>query len=85
MIDRILSQAIKARMADDKAIVILGPRQAGKTTLVRALVAKLPEPALWWNGDEADIRAMLRTPTSTRLRQMSGRHRVLVIDEAQRI
>ena len=85
MITRMLERTIEEKLADRKAIVILGPRQAGKTTLVRALTAKMPGPLLWWDGDEADVRAMLREPTSTRLRQMIGHHRVLVIVEAQRI
>lgn len=85
MIDRLLSTSIEARLSDGKAIVVLGPRQAGKTTLLRRLEGKFPAPVLWWNGDEADVRAMLREPTSTRLRQMVGASRTVVIDEAQRI
>jgi len=40
---------------------------------------------LWWNGDEADIRQLLEHATSSQLKNMIGSHRLLVIDEAQRI
>ena len=85
MIPRFLSEQLKKCLDNPKALIILGPRQVGKTTLVRALTAPYHEQSLWWNGDEADIRALLAQATSTRLRQLIAKHRILVIDEAQRI
>jgi predicted AAA+ superfamily ATPase len=49
------------------------------------LFERQQEPFVWWNGDEPDIRALLPTATSSRLRQLIGRNRLLIIDEAQRI
>lgn len=72
-------------MSDKKAIIILGPRQAGKTTLITHLTARSGKNLLFWNGDETNIRIMLENPTSTRLRNLIGKHSLLVIDEAQRI
>lgn len=85
MIARQLESVIRKKMADDKAIVLLGPRQVGKTTLVRELLRKKREEAIYWNGDEADIREFLKNPTSTAIRAALGNKRLLVIDEAQRI
>jgi len=85
MIERILSKQIEKRLDDNKAIILIGPRQAGKTTLTRWLVPKMNPPVLWWNGDETDIRSMLADPTSTRLKQLIGSAKTVVIDEAQRI
>jgi predicted AAA+ superfamily ATPase len=34
MIERIIEQQIEKRLKDKKAIVILGPRQVGKSTLL---------------------------------------------------
>lgn len=84
MIPRKIKQLIIDRMNDRKAIIILGPRQSGKTTLLEALF-KDDKTVLWWDGDEADIRQLLNSPTSTLLRSRIGKHAKVMIDEAQRI
>lgn len=85
MIKRNLQSILEQKLKDGKVLVVLGPRQAGKTTLLRNLVKSNDLSALWWNGDETDIRAFLQNPTSTQLKKLIGSYRVLVIDEAQRI
>jgi len=85
MIKRILAQAIEKRLDDRKAIILTGPRQAGKTTLTQYLAPSMEQPVLWWNGDETDIRSLLANPTSSHLRQLIGPAKTLIIDEAQRI
>jgi predicted AAA+ superfamily ATPase len=71
-------------MADKKAIIVLGPRQAGKTTLLKALLENT-EKTLWLSGDEPDVRAVFANANSTRLKALFGDNTVIVIDEAQRI
>lgn len=85
MILRYLHTNLEKKLADKKAIILLGPRQAGKTTLLRELVRRNQLDALSWNGDETDIREMLKNPTSTQLKSYIGKHKILIIDEAQRI
>jgi len=72
-------------MGDDKVIVLLGPRQSGKTTFIMDFVEKHKKNALWWNGDESDIRQILKNPTTSLLKSLIGARKLLVIDEAQRI
>ncbi|MFA7445972.1 MAG: ATP-binding protein [Flavobacteriaceae bacterium] len=84
MIVRQLENNIQKRLKDNKAIILLGARQVGKTTLLNNLTANR-ENVLHWNGDDADIREMLANPTSTRLKSYIGKNTTLVIDEAQRI
>jgi predicted AAA+ superfamily ATPase len=68
-----------------KAIIITGPRQVGKTTLVNKLSDSVGEKTLWINGDEAGTNELLANATSTRLKALIGNNKLLVMDEAQKI
>jgi len=83
MINRLLQDHIESRLFKGKAILIFGPRQAGKSTLVEKILHKKDYKYL--NGDDADVRELLTRATSTRLKAMMGKQRILFIDEAQRI
>jgi len=85
MINRSLESNIAGKLKDNKAIILLGPRQTGKSTLVQLMQAQLKQPIAWWNGDETDIRSLLEHPTSTILKSLIGNNKTIVIDEAQRI
>ena len=67
-----------------KAVILLGARQVGKTTLLRSL---FPEGSdvLWLNGDASNTRVLLTPQSVEQLRVVIGKHSVVVIDEAQRI
>lgn len=85
MIRRAIIDQIVSKITDNKVIIIYGPRQAGKSTLLKALHPHFQTPVMSLNGDETDVRTLLKDPTSTRLRQIIGQAKTLVIDEAQRI
>jgi predicted AAA+ superfamily ATPase len=68
-----------------KALIVHGPRQCGKTTLVRRLVADAGQDALWLNGDDDSDRALFTTVSLSAWRQMLGDGKIVVIDEAQMI
>lgn len=85
IISRPLGDALSRRLFKGKVIVLYGPRQAGKTTLLRTFLEGRPEKVLWLNADEPDVRDQLARPTSTLLRRIAGRHRIVCLDEAQRI
>ncbi len=85
MISRLMKSQIEQRMFKGKAIIVLGPRQSGKTTLITNLLKDLPEQAHIFNGDEPDIRELFQDATSTRLKSLIGNKRIVFIDEAQRI
>lgn len=84
MIRRVLEDRIRSLMEAGKAIVVMGARQVGKSTLLQALLEGNSD-VLWLNGDEDDVREMFRNITSTRLKAIIGNNRTVVIDEAQRI
>lgn len=84
MITRILESHINSLIGSGKAIVIMGARQVGKSTLLYTLLASR-DNIMWMNGDEPDIQQLFSQMTSTRIRTLIGNNRILVIDEAQRI
>ncbi len=84
MIQRQIKDLILQRWKDKKIILLTGPRQVGKTTLLKQLLSDT-SAVLWWNGDETDVRSMLEKPTSSQLKKLIGKNKFLVIDEAQRI
>jgi predicted AAA+ superfamily ATPase len=72
-------------MFKGKAIIVLGPRQSGKTTLITDLLKDYPEMVYSFNGDEPDIRDLFHNATSTKLKSIIGDKSIVFIDEAQRI
>ncbi|MES2331983.1 MAG: ATP-binding protein [Bacteroidota bacterium] len=85
MIHRSLQSIIEARFFKGKAILLFGPRQCGKSTLIELLLKAQPKSWLYLNGDEADVRELLTNTTSTRLKTIAANHNIVFIDEAQRI
>lgn len=84
MITRNLEKNITSLFGKRKAIVIMGARQVGKSTLLQQMLAGRKD-VVWMNGDEMDIQELFREMTSTRIRAILGDNKFLVIDEAQRI
>ncbi len=85
MISRELLKILQNRLFKQKAIIITGPRQAGKTTLIKLLLNQINEPFVWFNADEPNIPDLFRAVTSFELKNLIGKNKILVIDEAQRI
>lgn len=85
MIDRSLDSIISAKMKPGKVFVLIGPRQVGKTTLIKAIQRQESGNTVFWNCDEPDIRAFLLDASSTKLRSLIGDADLLILDEAQRV
>lgn len=85
MIKRKISDQIEKRLFKGKAIIVIGARQVGKTTLINDLLDKFSEKKLVINGDEADSFFWAIEPTVIKLRTLIGNHKIIFIDEAQRI
>jgi predicted AAA+ superfamily ATPase len=84
MIERTLEKLLKSKLHSGKAIVLLGARQVGKTTLLNMLFGN-SDAVLWLNGDELDVQTLFATISATRLKAIFGTKKIIVIDEAQRI
>ncbi|MDX1283678.1 MAG: ATP-binding protein [Draconibacterium sp.] len=84
MISRLLENNITEAFKLKKAVVLLGARQVGKTTLLKKLVRDFENTRII-NGDQPDSNEQLSDLSSARLRLNFGDVKNLVIDEAQMI
>ena len=84
MITRSIQEKIEQKLFRGKAIVVVGARQVGKTTLFNEILRKHTEKTLRLNLDEADARELLTNPTMAELQQLVADNQILMIDEAQR-
>lgn len=85
MITRTLQQRIEGNLFKGKAVIVIGARQVGKSTLFRQITEKLEEPVLMLNCDEPEVRELLAGMNLVELKLMIGKRRLVVIDEAQRV
>lgn len=85
LIKRAIESRIKSRLFKGKAIILYGPRQSGKTTLIENITSEYSDSTLFLDGDEPDVRELLFGINSSRLKAIIGKNRLVVIDEAQRI
>ena len=85
MISRTQWKNIQKLLFKQKAIIVIGPRQVGKTTLVQQILSELELKKLWLSGDDPETRAILSGISISRLRTLIGDHKIVVVDEAQRI
>jgi len=82
---RQIEQNIEKDFFKGKIIVILGARQVGKSTLIHQLPSCKSNATLWLDGENADVHQLLENANSERLKQLTANHKVVVIDEAQKI
>ena len=80
---RYLEKEIKKRLGTGKAIILIGPRQVGKTTLIETVLKG--KNYLLLDGDDPQTRVLLTEPNTEEIRSILGKHKYVFIDEAQRI
>lgn len=84
MIQRQLQSLLQEKLYRGKAIILIGARQTGKTTLLKELVQN-SESTLWLNADDLEVRNLVQGLTIAKLQSQFGAYKNVVIDEAQRI
>ncbi|MBE0676118.1 MAG: ATP-binding protein [Bacteroidales bacterium] len=85
MIPRKLHNLVKDRLYKGKAVIILGPRQTGKTTLLRQIEEESGKRCINLNCDQNDIRKLLTEPNVSELKRVISGNEIVMIDEAQRV
>ncbi len=85
MIERDITDGLIKRLYKKKVVIVFGPRQVGKTTLIKEIVKRVNKQALFFNADDFEIKDMFERPSIARLKSIAGDAKLIVIDEAQRI
>ena len=85
MIARLIESKIRKALDRKKIVTVLGPRQAGKSTLAGVVAKAEADRILELNGDDSDVRSMFEDTDETRLRNLIGNNEFLLVDEAQKI
>jgi uncharacterized protein len=84
MIERKLKTQLLRQWDSGKVLIVLGPRQVGKTTLLSEL-CKAEGDFLFLNGDDFVTQQALENIGEVQLIQLIGNYKTVFIDEAQRI
>lgn len=83
MFDRIIENTIKEKIDSEKAIIVVGARQVGKTTLLNKILKD--KDYLFLDADDPSTRSLLQSPTTEQIRTFIGEYKYIFLDEAQRI
>lgn len=81
--NRIIEEEIKSKIGSGKAIVLVGARQVGKTTLIKKILEN--KKYLFLNSDNPTVRRVMDLPNLEQLKNIIGDNKIIFIDEAQRI
>ena len=84
MLKRYIHEQVVNHFFLGKAIIIYGPRQVGKTTMIQEIIKKY-EKSWYLNADDPAVRKKFDSPSLTQLTDMLQWYELVVIDEAQRI
>ena len=85
MYTRNLQSVIQERCFQGKAIILLGARQVGKTTLLKKIIQEQQVDALYLNCDEPQTAAAFTNCNLRELQMVIGANKFVVIDEAQKV
>ena len=83
MIIRDLTPVLARKLHRGKVILLIGPRQVGKTTLINTLLAD--NDYLFLDGDDHSVAEIISNANTEGLRSIIGNYKYVFIDEVQRI
>lgn len=82
---RSIEPNIKALLFKKRAILIFGPRQAGKTTLAKKILTEFGDSGEYFNCETAGVRKHFVVGNPDTLKELVGNKKIVVFDEAQTI
>jgi uncharacterized protein len=83
MFDRTIKNRIEEKLNGGKAIILVGARQVGKTTLLKEILND--KEYLFLDADDPATRTFLKQPTTEEIRTFIADYKYIFLDEAQRI
>jgi uncharacterized protein len=84
-VNRYIKNDILRKLQPNKVVVLYGPRQVGKTTLIKEILKDIKEDHLLLNGENKSVQKWLSSQEVSILKQYIGNYKLLVIDEAQKV
>ncbi len=84
-ITRFLEDRLAGLLAPGKVLVLYGPRQAGKTTLIHTFLAGFTGRYYLGTGEDHELRRILESGSRARIVSAFRGYDLIVIDEAQHI
>ncbi len=83
MYRRFIQKSIEHRFNDSKVVIVIGPRQVGKTSLIEEILSN--KTYLELNGDDMADRSFFDDINTEKLKSYLGDSKFLFVDEAQKI
>lgn len=83
MIQRTLQNIINSNFFKGKAIIIIGARQVGKSTLMHQVIDEFNKDTLYLDCDDPETRLSLTDINISELHSIIGANKIVMIDEAQ--
>ncbi len=83
MYNRSIQKRIESKIGKGKAILLIGPRQVGKTTLIKDILKE--QNYLFLDADDPTIKNLITQPNTAELKSILGNYKFVFIDEAQRV
>lgn len=84
LFERTLRDKIASWLFKGKVIILYGPRQVGKTTLVKEILRDHPGSG-YFNCERPQVWEILASSNPERIRSAIGEARLVVFDEAQKV
>ena len=85
MIKRTLTETITKKSVEGKAIIVFGPRQVGRSTLLNLIKESVTEKSVFLDCDSLEIKKMLEGSNVNNLKRIITKDSTVFIDEAQRV
>ncbi|MBI4272837.1 ATP-binding protein [Candidatus Uhrbacteria bacterium] len=85
MYQRFIKKSIENILFKGKIIILYGPRQSGKTTLVKVVLSKFGQDGAYFNCEVDSVKKELSVSEPSRIKSFFGTKKIIVLDEAQSI
>lgn len=82
---RYIQSELRDALQPGKAVILLGARRVGKTTLIHSVIDETSQRVAFFNCDDPDVRNQFTDVGLHTLRRMFADVDMIVFDEAQRI